>query len=81
MLGSPSEAWDHIVRYYKTPASTEKSRLEMEWKSLQMGVRELPIMYFSGAKLIRHKREKHGIIVTDSDSCRHFVRRLSSKYD
>ncbi|CAM9384321.1 unnamed protein product, partial [Sphacelaria rigidula] len=81
MLGSPSEAWDHIVRYYKTPACTEKTRLEMEWTSLQMSVGELPIMYFSRAKLIGHKRAKHGRIVTDSDSCRHFVRGLSSEYD
>ncbi|CAM9563431.1 unnamed protein product, partial [Sphacelaria rigidula] len=81
MLGSSTEAWDHIVIYYQTPATTEKTRLEMEWSSLQMSVGEQPIVFFTNSKLIRHKRAKHGITMSDADACRHIVRRLSAEYD
>ena len=46
-----------------------------------MYVGEEPFKYFSRCKVIRHKRQKLGIVVSDVDACRHYVRRLSSEYE
>ncbi|CAM9921137.1 unnamed protein product [Sphacelaria rigidula] len=80
ILGSPSEAWDYFLRYYGVCPTVEKARYEREWNDLEMSVGESPLVFFSRANFIRHKRHQYGVVISEFDANRHYARRLSSDY-
>lgn len=81
MLNSLSETWNHIVRYTETFTTEDKAMSEIEWKNVEMNVREIPLVFFSRAKIIRHNRARHWVITSYAGANnRHDVRRLRSDY-
>lgn len=73
MLGSPSAARDHMVKYYMTSPTTDTPRLDIEWSSLEMNVGEVLLVFFSLTKPMRHSQARHGVIMSDAVADRHYV--------
>ncbi|CAN0041273.1 unnamed protein product, partial [Sphacelaria rigidula] len=73
--------WRYIADYYTVSPTTEKVQLDHEWQALDMNLGEDPRIFLDRAKLIRYNCAKLGVVISDADANRHYIRRLSSDFD